>query len=125
MSMRPKDHLESLFPYFKSALKAPVILRQPTADAAIVADHIKTKKPQTISTSKRAEKLLVLLALATVCLTNPLARIAEHAHPWRILTPRLRMPRLLHRAEYPFGMRHANRETAVRRGHRSNTLRRT
>jgi hypothetical protein len=41
-----------------------------------------------------------------------------------MLTPAIRMPRLLHRAEHPLGMRHEHREAAVRRGYRGDALRR-
>jgi len=48
--------------------------------------------------------------------TDPLPRVAEHAHPRAVLSPALRMPGLLHRAEDPLGMGHQNGETSVTGG---------
>src|ERR1041384_5490585 len=51
--------------------------------------------------------------------SDPLPRIAEHAHPGAVFAPAFRVPRLLHRAEDPFRMGHQYREASVMGGESS------
>src|SRR2546430_17369012 len=51
--------------------------------------------------------------------SDPLPRVAEHAHPGAVFAPALGMPRLLHRAEDPFRMGHQYREASVMGGESS------
>ena len=53
---------------------------------------------------------------------DPGARVAEHAHPRRIVGPVLGMPREQHGAEDALGMGHEDGETAVGRGDRRDAL---
>jgi hypothetical protein len=46
-------------------------------------------------------------------LTNPLARIAEQAHPRAVFFPFGRIPRILQRAKHALGVRHHDGEAAV------------
>jgi len=54
---------------------------------------------------------------------HPGPRVAEDAHPGRILGPALGMPRERERAEDALGMRHEDGEAAVGRGDRGDALR--
>src|SRR6478736_2649542 len=47
--------------------------------------------------------------------SDPAPRVAEHAHPRRVLSPVARMPRHLHAAEYALRMRHQYGKTPVGR----------
>src|SRR5437773_11148678 len=49
-------------------------------------------------------------------LLHPFSRVAEDAHPGRILRAAVRRPRQLHVAEDPFRVRHDDGEAAVGRG---------
>src|SRR6202158_2325191 len=45
--------------------------------------------------------------------TDPYARIAKHAHPWRVFLPVLRVPRHLHRPKHTLGVRHQDGKASV------------
>jgi hypothetical protein len=55
--------------------------------------------------------------------TDPGPRVAEHAHPGRVLGPAFGMPREAHRAEDALGVGHEDGEAAVGSGHGGNALR--
>jgi hypothetical protein len=56
---------------------------------------------------------LIRYVLKPDSLRNPLARISEHPHPWRILTPGLGTPGMLNTAEYALRVRHQHRESSI------------
>lgn len=58
-------------------------------------------------------------------LTNPDPSVAEHAHPGAVFAPVTGVPGVLRGAEYPFGVRHHDGDTAVAGGQAGNAAWRT
>src|ERR1700754_399827 len=81
--------------------------------ASAWSTHSRVNGPLSASTMTMLVSPAEVVTVLILRSSHPDARIAEHAHPRRILAPVLRVPAHLRRAEHPLRVRHHDRDATV------------